>query len=84
MGRWLGRFAGMVVVAAICSAVLFVLPMWLGGATPVQSAMMLAIVYGAIAAAWTGEFMFRKSFPNLFRQFEKERQNRTYVGDGDE
>ena len=84
----LGSLAAKIAVFTVGSAALLVLPVLLGGATPEQSAMMLGVLYAAIAAAWLAEFMYRKAFPNLFAKFErereKERQNRTFVGDGDE
>jgi hypothetical protein len=84
MSRWLGSFAGKLVVAAICAGALFVLPIWLFGATPILSAMILALILIAIATAWVAEFVFRKSHPNLFRPFEKERRTKTFVGNRDE
>jgi len=37
-----------------------------------QLALLLAIIIGALAAAWVAEFMYRKAFPNLFRKFERD------------
>jgi hypothetical protein len=81
--RW-GSVAIGIAIVAIAGAVLFVPPIWFGGATPLQSALLAAIVLGAIIAAWIAEFMYRKSFPNLFRAFDKERPNGKVAGEGDE
>jgi uncharacterized membrane protein len=81
MSGWLGSIAGRIAVVAIGSAVLFVLPIWLIGVTPIQSAMIVSIVLGAIAAGWTAEFMYRKAFPNLFRKFENDRPTRKAAGE---
>ena len=80
MSNRLGRFAVTLTWIAVCAAALFVLPI-LFGATLVQSALISAIALGALAAGWITEFMYRKSFPNLFRAFDKDRQNRKAAGD---
>ncbi|HEV7691234.1 MAG TPA: hypothetical protein VGO52_10440 [Hyphomonadaceae bacterium] len=82
MSKRLGRFAVIVATITACAAALFVLPI-LFGATYAQSAVIVAVVFGALAAAWIVELMYRQAFPNLFRAFDKERQNRKVAGDGD-
>lgn len=70
-------------LVAIFSAVLFLLPVLTRGFSPAQSAVMLAILYAAAAVSWAVTMMYRKLFPNLVRAHEKEKTNRTFVGDGD-
>jgi hypothetical protein len=84
VSRWLGSFAGKAALSVACSAVIFAVPILLFGATPLLSAMILAVIYAAIATAWIAEFMFRKSYPDLFRKFESKPQSRKPAGDGNE
>jgi hypothetical protein len=82
MGRRLGNIAGWAAVVAVCSVALFALLVWFG-LTPLLAAAALAALYGAAAMAWVTEFMFRKSFPNLFSGFEKKQHPGRVIGDGD-
>jgi len=84
MSKRLGRFAGMATLIAICSAAVFVVPITLFNVSPFLSALFVLVLFGAFAAAWLAEFMYRKAFPNQFRAFEKNRPGRRAAGEGDE
>jgi hypothetical protein len=83
MGQWLVKVA--IWTAAIATAIgaVFGVLIWFGG-PGILAAVIGVALFGAVATAWIAEAMYRKSFPNLFRKFEKEQQNRTFVGDGNE
>jgi hypothetical protein len=83
MTRRLGRFAIWAAVIVAGSAAILVLCLLLG-APLILAAAVLAALYGAVAMAWVTEFMYRKAFPNQFRKFEKQPQNRTLADDRDE
>jgi O-antigen/teichoic acid export membrane protein len=81
MSKRLGRLAGWFTLVAVCSAIVFIGPLTLFGASAVLSALFLAVVLGAFAVAWVAEFMYRKAYPNLFRPFEKNRSGRKVAED---
>jgi hypothetical protein len=69
----LGRFAGILTLVGVCGAILMVVPVVLFNASPVLSGLFVLVLLGAFACACIADFMYRKSFPNLFRKFEKDR-----------
>jgi hypothetical protein len=84
MTRRLGRLGKNIAVLAAYSVVVFALSIWLTGATPFQSATMLALAIALGAVFRISQLLFSKLFPNTVRKYEEEQQNRTFVGDGDE
>jgi hypothetical protein len=81
MNKRLGRVAGILTLVAACCAILLVVPITLFGASPLLSALFVAILIAAFAAAWLADAMYRKSFPNLFQKFEKPRRNHNAPAD---
>jgi hypothetical protein len=83
MGKRLGGFAGTAGLIAVCCAVLLVVPVLLFNASPFLSALFVLALLGAFAVAWLTEFMSRKSYPSLFRAFEKKQHSQKATGDRD-